>query len=147
MTGGADPSPTRPDEARPDQHMSQNLDQRADQRADQSLGPVPPPVEQRVPRDGESPRTWSASTPHRRAPATLFRFLPDGLLVLAPDAAAPIFVTGAACDVWRLAEDAVTFDDVVAVLAQRYQTSSSVVAADLEPVWDRLVDLHAVVGS
>jgi len=89
-------------------------------------------------------QSWSASAPHQRAAGTLGRFLPDGLLLLGPTATEPIVMTGPAADVWGLVDTPISFEQVVSTLARRYDVAPPLVAADLEPVWDRLVTLAAV---
>ena len=69
-----------------------------------------------------------------RAPAALWRAVPDALVVLGPKARKPRLITGPAAEVWGLLGQPVAFGRVVGALARAHQASPDVVRRDLQPV-------------
>ena len=73
-----------------------------------------------------------------RTPATLWRAVPDALVVLGPQAPKPRLMTGPAAEVWGLVGRPVAFGAVVGALAEVHQVSPDVVRQDLQPVFRAL---------
>jgi hypothetical protein len=80
----------------------------------------------------------------RRRPDVLSRRVASGVVLLTNEATDVFEVTGPGADMWELLARAVTFDELVARLAEDYETSPTVVRRDLEPVLTELRRLDAI---
>jgi hypothetical protein len=69
-----------------------------------------------------------------RAPTTLWREVPDALVVLGPNARKPRLITGPAAGLWSLIGQPIAIGAVVAALADAHRASPDVVRDDLQPV-------------
>jgi hypothetical protein len=76
----------------------------------------------------------------QRSPGAVWRALPDGVVILPPDADDPITVSGPGADVWTFLAQPHTTTSLATVLAERYSENATVIQADLESL---LADLCA----
>lgn len=83
----------------------------------------------------------------RQEPATVFRTLTDGVVVLSliePDAE-PLFLAGPGGDIWAELATPHTLDELAAELSSRYGPPPERIAADIAPVLDDLVAASILV--
>ena len=63
----------------------------------------------------------------------LWRRVADGVLLLAPDAAGPMILTGSGAAIWELLESPADADEVARRLADIFQTTADQAQADTAP--------------
>jgi hypothetical protein len=80
----------------------------------------------------------------RRSRANLWRAGDFGVVVLGPSADDPVTLDGTAVAVWEALAVPTSRDDLVAGLAHRFGADAARVAADVEPLLDRLDALGVV---
>ena len=80
-----------------------------------------------------------------RTPTTLWRVAGARLALLSDgEEASPLVVSGSSVLLWELLETPISLEDLAAELADAYGVDPRVVAADLEPVLERLGAAGAV---
>jgi hypothetical protein len=82
--------------------------------------------------------------PIERDPAALFRWLVDGVLVLAPAATVPSRITAPGDAVWAALVEPRTTASLTEELSARFAAPASVVGADLESLVQLLLDTGAL---
>lgn len=75
-----------------------------------------------------------------RATDVLSRTGAFGVVVLGCRSPKPITLSGSGVEIWEMFETPRSVADLVGILAREYQVDASVVAADVEPVIDHLVE-------
>ena len=78
----------------------------------------------------------------RQHPATIFRRLTDGVVVLAlagDDHADPVFLAGTGGDLWDALAVPHTLAELATLLGERYNQAPERIATDLAPVLDDLL--------
>lgn len=79
-----------------------------------------------------------------RSPEVLWRWSPDGALVLPPSVADPMVFDGTASAVWDLLEIPSSLEELVEQLADHFQAPRAAVAQDVTAFLARLENLGAV---
>jgi hypothetical protein len=82
-----------------------------------------------------------------RSDRVLFRFLPDGVLLLPIEGGDPLFLGGPGAFLWELLAEPTSLLEAVQILAEAHQTDPEVVRADIEPVIEELAQLGVVRSS
>ena len=73
-----------------------------------------------------------------RSPRVLWRPVADGVLLLAPDAADPMLVTGSGAAMWELLECPLDGEELASRLAQRFDTTADQIKAESAPFLAKL---------
>ena len=96
-----------------------------------------------------SGRPGPAGDPTRwiRSDRTLFRRMPDGVVVLVLPDGEPELVTGPGGLLWDLLAAPRTLDELTDELAARYDHDPAVVRRDIEPTLDGLRARHLIVAD
>ncbi len=68
-----------------------------------------------------------------RSPRVLWRRIADGVLLLPPDAAEPMIVTGSAAAMWEMLASPLHGDEVARRLAEIFHTTTDQAQADTAP--------------
>lgn len=80
-----------------------------------------------------------------RGPSVLWRYVPGGILLLAPGADDPVLLSGSGAAVWQLLAEPLQEEDVIETLARACAVEATVVAADLRPLLDEMAARELVV--
>jgi hypothetical protein len=87
--------------------------------------------------------------PWRRRSDTLFRRVPDGVVVINLDGGDPIWLAAPGDEIWRLLSTERTLDELADDLAEQYGASATpaTVRDDCRATLEALVDCGVVVSS
>jgi hypothetical protein len=80
----------------------------------------------------------------RRRAEVLWRRVTSGVVLLTPEAADVIEVTGPGAEIWDLLAEPITFGELTARLARDHESDAATVRRDVEPVLEELVARGAV---
>ncbi len=88
-------------------------------------------------------------TPPRvaRRPDALWRQSLDSVVILPAGLDGPIALAGSGSEVWNLLAEAHAVDDLVQLLADRHQVDRDVIASDVEPLLQWLLDIGALSAA
>jgi hypothetical protein len=78
------------------------------------------------PVDYVSTRRWV------RDESVLSRRVPGGILLLAPDAAEPVLVTGSGVALWEILDEPMTVDEAVGIAATWFAAAPKAITPDVE---------------
>jgi hypothetical protein len=84
------------------------------------------------------------AAPWCRAARVLWRRTLAGVVLLPPDGAEPVALSGPAAGIWELLARPMTETDLVAALAATYQIREERVAGEVGPALDVLMELGAL---
>jgi len=82
-----------------------------------------------------------------RRPDALWRQSLDSVVILPAGLDGPIALAGSGSEVWNLLAEAHAVDDLVQVLADRHQVDRDVIASDVEPLLQWLLDIGALSAA
>lgn len=80
-----------------------------------------------------------------RSPQVLWRRVAEGVLLLAPDAAAPMIVTGSGAAIWDLLGSPMDADDVAGRLAELFDTTAERTGEETAPFLAQLAAASVLV--
>lgn len=84
------------------------------------------------------------STVWRRRDDVLWRRSLDAVILLPSGADEPLTLPDSGAIVWDLLEEPASFDELVATLAEVYETDAATIATDITPLLEELAALGAL---